>query len=1534
MNDPGDKDDKKGKKPFKPLVPLKPLRPLKPLGTSKLIGARPPAKIGAPPAKEPEPAPPRVVGTKPVGSVLVVGGGIGGMQAALDLAESGYKVVMAEQSSAVGGRMVQLDKTFPTNDCSMCTISPRLVSLGLHPNIQVMTGTTVSRVEGEAPHFSVTLHHEPRYIDTDKCKACGECEKVCPIEESNVFNMGMDARKAVHKLYPQAVPNAYVIEKKGSAPCRHACPAHVSVQGYVALAREGKYAEALALIRRDLPLPSVCGRVCVHPCEEACGRGDVDEPVSIRAIKRFLSDYELEHGLPELTKPAETRRGRKVAVIGAGPAGLTAAYYLALAGIPVTIYEALDEPGGMLVAGVPEYRLPRKVLRQEIDAILGLGVELKTGMRLGKDVTIQDLLMRERFNAVFVGVGAHTSRRLGVEGEDLAGVMHGVEFLRQAGVGDEKPEVKGKVAVIGGGNVAVDVARTAYRLGAESVEMICLEQHDEMPAHPEEIEETLEEGIDIRNGWGPREFIGKDGIEGIRFKRCTRVFDEDGRFSPQYDESDTIEVKADTVVVAIGQAVDPSVYEVLGTEAQRGLFKVDPHTLETTVPKVFAGGDAVSGPKSVIEAVAQGKRAAASIQAFLDGKRLEEGWGGLAAKVEGRTEGAEKKPRSREEKLDPASRVKGFDEVAGGLTEEQVREEAGRCLRCGVCSECYQCVDACDADAINHDDVARDEVVDVGAIVLAPGFEQFDAGRLGELGYGRHRNVITSLQYERLLSSSGPTEGHVKRPSDGKHPKRVAWIQCVGSRDERGERSYCSAVCCMFATKQAILTVDHDPDAHTSVFFMDMRAYGKGFEGYFDRARERYGVRYLRSMVSRVDEDPETGDLGITYVDDDGELRTETFDLLVLSTGLRPSESVRRLAETMGIEVDRHGFAVTDHFNPGVTRRRGVYVAGAVEGPKDIPETVMSAAGAAAMSSEVLRDVRGTMITEKSYPEEQAVGDQEPRVGVFVCRCGINIARVVDVPSAVDHARTLPHVVHAEENLYTCSADTQKLIVEAIKEHKLNRVVVASCTPRTHEPLFRETLRDAGLNKYLFEMANIRDQCSWVHSEQVDLANDKARDLIAMAVRRVVTLEPLEEEPYDVVKHALVVGGGLAGLTAAESLADAGFGVTLVEREAELGGMIKRMRFEVDGTAPRAHVQKLEELIGSNPNVTVMTGTTVKDMGGHVGHFTSTLETPDGERKVEHGIVIVATGAREYKPQGEYLYGAHDGVMTQREFEERHAGGDLPVGDGGVVMIQCVGSREPAHPYCSRTCCTDAMRNAIRIKKKKPDVPVTILYRDIRTYGLREELYSRARRMGVLFVRFTPDEKPEVTAANGKLSVRVRDPILDRFLALEPDLVLLSAALRPDPDAPELSKALKLPLGQDGFFLEAHMKLRPLDFANDGVFLCGLAHGPKAIDEIITQARGAAGRAGTILGKDRLFISGQTSTVDGDHCAACLTCVRVCPYEVPEIVDGVAYIDAASCQGCGACASACPRKAITTRHIDDRQIIAKVDDMFVQPQAE
>jgi len=592
----------------------------------------------------------------------------------------------------------------------------------------------------------------------------------------------------------------------------------------------------------------------------------------------------------------------------------------------------------------------------------------------------------------------------------------------------------------------------------------------------------------------------------------------------------------------------------------------------------------------------------------------------------------------------------------------------------------------------------------------------------------------------------------------------------------------------------------------------------------------------------------------------------------------------------------------------------------------DIPETVMGASSAAALAMEDLAEVRGTMVVEKEYPPEQDVRGEEPRIGVFVCRCGTNIARVVEVPSVAEYAKTLPGVVYAEENIYTCSTDTQKRIIDAIKESNLNRVVVASCTPRTHEPLFQDTLREAGLNKYLFEMANIRDQCSWVHGTHPDEATDKARDLVRMAVARAATLEPLREMHVDVVHHGLVVGGGLAGMTAALSLARQGFDVSLVEREGQLGGYLHRLQTSIEGLNVQEYLRELIRQVEEEPRITTYLGAHLKELSGHVGKFTSALSQNGSEVRIEHGVTIMATGGQEYRPQ-EYGYPDSDRIITQLEIEELIAEKQDAVKDmREVVMIQCVGSREEGHMYCSRVCCTQAVKNAIALKVINPDLDVTILYRDMRTYGHYELYYAEARRRGVRFIRWTVEERPQVTVRGDALEVTVHDEPLGRRVLVRPDLLVLSAGIRPREDMEEVAAMAKLPLTMDGFFLEAHVKLRPLDFSNAGLFLCGMAHAPKLIPETIVQARGAAARAATILSQPQLSISGVVSVVDQDRCVACLTCVRVCPYHVPVInAEGVAEIEAAACHGCGICASACPRRAIEVQHYKDAQICAKCD---------
>jgi len=850
--------------------------------------------------------------------------------------------------------------------------------------------------------------------------------------------------------------------------------------------------------------------------------------------------------------------------------------------------------------------------------------------------------------------------------------------------------------------------------------------------------------------------------------------------------------------------------------------------------------------------------------------------------------------------------------------------DRGKCIGCGLCEH------MCLANAIKYDDKEEMESLKVGSIIVAPGFELFNAYQKPEYGFGHYANVITSFEMERIFSASGPYKGHILRPFDGEFPREIAWIQCVGSRDLLINREYCSSVCCTYATKQAILAKDHYRDkVDATIFYNDLRTFGKGFDQYYDAAVNKYGVRYIKSMISTIKETPREKNLLIKYVSDEGKIKEEEFNLVVLSMGLVPAASVNKLAACLDIELNQFGFSCSPQLRPGETSRKGVYVAGVFESPKDIPETVMTASNAAALSSELLASERGTMITKKEYPLEKGVTGEEPRIGVFICRCGINIAGVVDVPALVEYAKALPRVFYAEENLYTCSTDTQKNITSAIEEHGINRVVVASCSPRTHEPLFQDTIREAGLNKYLFEMANIRDQCSWVHANYPQEATEKAKDLVRMAVARAATLEPLKEISFEVKQQALVVGGGLSGIVASLSLAKQGFIVYLIEKTAQLGGNLRDLHYTLEGAKPKEHLDSLIKELEANDKITVYKNTEVVEYSGHVGNFKSKVSWEGKEFELEHGVVIVATGGVEYKPE-EYLYGKNERVITQRELEEKIAGGNGGLkGLKEVVMIQCVGSREQPNQYCSRVCCSQAIKNALALKEIHPEVKVYVLYRDVRAYSFKELYYRKAREKGIVFLRYGLEEKPHVSSDNGRVKVVVKDEMLPSAVTFAPDYLVLSAAIRPHPENEKLATIFKLPLTPDRFFLEAHMKLRPLDFASSGMFLCGLAHSPKFIDESITQAKGAASRAGTILSQKQMWVGGVVSVVDGERCAACLTCVRACPYHVPLInAEGVAEIEAASCHGCGICASVCPRKAIQLQHYKDDQVMSKCLALF------
>jgi heterodisulfide reductase subunit A len=846
--------------------------------------------------------------------------------------------------------------------------------------------------------------------------------------------------------------------------------------------------------------------------------------------------------------------------------------------------------------------------------------------------------------------------------------------------------------------------------------------------------------------------------------------------------------------------------------------------------------------------------------------------------------------------------------------------------QCGICKT------VCEANAIDFD--LKDEQIqlDAGAVILSPGYKLFDAELKGEYGYRRFTNVVSGLDYERILSASGPFDGHIQRLSDGAEPKRIAFIQCIGSRDK--DNPYCSSVCCMYATKQAIVTKEHLPDIQCKMFVMDVRAFGKGFDEYYERAKSKYGIEYIYTRPSCIRQDFRTHNLSLEFTEDGKNWREEEFDMVVLSSGLCASQQASKLAKVCDIELNQYDFARSANFMPTASSREGVYLAGVFEGPKDIPESVMQASGAAAQAMELLAEVRGTQVEDKQYPPEKDISGQEPRIGVIVCHCGSNIGGVIDCTKAAEYAKGLKNVVFATDLMYSCSPDGLRSIKEQIEEHKLNRVVVASCTPRTHESLFQETIREAGLNAYLFEMANIRDQCTWVHARLGEVAEDKAVDLLRMAVGRARTIEPLETSTYVPKRSAVVVGGGVAGMTAALSVANQGFDVHLVEKSNVLGGNLSKIKTTVEGLKPATLLENLQQQVTDHERITVHTNSVIDECKGFVGNFTSKISSSNGEAtetiEIEHGAAIVATGAGESKPN-EYLYGQNEKVLTQLELEERIGEDpDFVKSLDEVVMIQCVGSREPERMICSRVCCTEAIKNAIHIKKANPKAAVAVLYRDVRTYGFKEDYYNEARELGVLFFRYDLDDKPDVSqSSSGGLEVRLKDLNSGLELEFTPDVLALSAAMIPSPDTEKVGTAFKVPITSECFFLEAHMKLRPVDFASDGLFLCGTCHSPKFIDESISQARAAAARAVGIISKPALEISGVVSVVDADKCAACLTCVRTCPYNVPTINDeGVAEIEGAMCHGCGVCASECPAKAITMMHYKDAQVVAKTKALF------
>ncbi len=1474
--------------------------------------------------------------TPTTGAVLVVGGGIAGIQASLDLADAGYRVVLTEQSSAIGGVMAQLDKTFPTNDCSMCIISPKLVEAGRHLNIDLFTTTDVQSISGEAGNFTVTLRQRPRFIDMEKCTACGECSKVCPIDVPNEFDQGLGRRKAAFKRYPQAMPSAYTIEKKGTAPCKAACPANPSFQGCVALMAQEKYEEAFRLFRSEHPFPGICGRVCHHPCETACTRGQVDAPVSIMALHRFLADWARENKLSPVPEKKEARK-EKIAVIGSGPAGLSCAYFLAIEGFAVTVFEKQDVLGGMLTLGIPAYRLPREIIEEEIAVLRKLGIEFRTGVNLGADVTI-GRLREEGYKSFFMAIGSQECKLLGIEGEEYEGVWPGVDYLMRANLG-EKIDLGDKVAVIGGGNVAMDAVRTALRSGSKQPFILYRRGEEQMPASADEIEECREEGIEIMTLTNPVRVVAENGrVTAIQCIRMELGQPEDsGRRRPVPIEGSEFTIEVDAVIPAIGQESDWACLtdECACTLSDWGTMNVDPVTLQTEDPDIFAGGDAVSGPATVVEAIAAGKTAAESIRRYLSNEEMSEGRGTLLPVVEDvDLSGAAPIARQRMPMADPKGRIAGYEEVQLGLTQAAVRQEVKRCLACGICSECYQCVEACLAKAVCHEMKEEIHEVRVGAVILAPGFTPFDPTIYEAYSYASHPNVVTSLEFERILSASGPYAGHLVRPSDDKPPRKIAWLQCVGSRDLNAcDNGYCSSVCCMYANKQAVIAKEHsDEELDTAIFFMDMRTFGKDFDRYATRAQQDHGVRHIRSRIHSVFP-AEEDRLRIVYATESGNTVEENFDLVVLSVGLAPNADAVALAQRLGVDLNHYNHAKTGCLAPVNTNREGIFVCGAFQEPKDIPASVMEASASATAATGLLSDARWTLTRKRELPPELDVSDQGPRIGVFVCNCGINIGGIADVPAVRDYAANLPHVVHVEDNLFTCSQDAQDHMKEVIQEKGINRVVVASCSPRTHEPLFQETIRDAGLNKYLFEMANIRDQNTWVHMNDPERATAKAKDLVRMAVAKAAYIEPLHQVSLSIVKTGLVVGGGVAGMEAALGLADQGCDAVLVEMSDQLGGVANQLNATWKGEPIGPYLADTIERVKNHPRIRLFMQTRVKKTGGSIGNFSTTLASVNGDPSevvIDHGATIIATGGGEYKPDL-YLYGDHANVLTHLEMDEAMANRDKRLTLAkSVVFIQCAGSRDENRPYCSKVCCTHSLKCALTLKEENPNRKVTILYRDIRSYGFREDLYKKAREAGVLFIRYEPDKPPEVSAdGDNRLAVDITDHVLCLPVRLRPDLLVLATGVVPNANR-NFFEMFKVPVNADGFLVEAHAKLRPVDFSSEGIYLAGLAHFPKPLEETIAQAKAAASRAMTLLARDAIMVGGVVATVDSGKCAACLTCVRACPYGIPRVDEhSHAVIDPAQCHGCGTCVSECPGKAINLAHFTDDQLVAKIEALFI-----
>ncbi len=1402
------------------------------------------------------------------------------------------------------------------------------MDVGRHPNIEIFANSEVVKVEGEAPDFKVTVKRKSTFVDWDKCTGCGECPSVCPVHIKDEFQLNLSKREAIYRQYPQAVPNKFLIDKRGSPPCRYACPAEVNAQGYIALISQGKYKEALELERRDNPFPSVCGRVCTHPCESECKRKDVDEPLAIAQLKRFISDQE-----QELTMPKPDLNKERVAIVGAGPAGLSGAYFLARKGYRPTVFEATNHPGGLLYWAIPRFRLPEPALQRDLDYIKSWGVEIKTNTALGKDLHIKDLFAQD-FKAIFLGLGAAKEKSMGIEGEDLQGVVLCVEFLSKA-VHDMKTPVGKKVAVVGGGNSAIDAVRTALRLGAEEAFIVYRRSRQEMPANEEEIIEAEKEGIKINYLTNPVKILGKDGkvtgMECIKMKLGEP--DSSGRRRPIPIEGSEFTMDLDMVIMAIGQAADVSfLNKEESFELTRwGTFAVDPDTLQTNIPGIFAGGDAVTGPATIIEAIAAGKEAAESIDRFIRGVDPKENRKKRVARVKDEDidipEDTPATMRTEMPLLELEKAKKSFREVAQGFSEDQAKTEAARCLSCAGCSECLECVKVCEPNAIVHDMEDKFLDLNVGSIVVTTGIDYLDPKEASEYGYKRFKNIYTSFEIERIMSEDGPSAGELPLGKELQQPLRFAFIQCVGSRNMRHDINYCSRICCMNTIKDSLVLKEHYPDANIVVFYIDIRAFGKGFEEFYNRSLEK-GVQYIKGKPSKVIQDDQ-GNLIIHYEDAQGRSNQMTFDAVCLSSALIPSKGCKELAGMLGVETDDDGFFKNAEpaTRPLESTKDGVLVCGCATGPKDITDSIAEASGAAVKAACFLE---GHQLPIEKKEIEQVDVSGPPRVGVFVCHCGPNISKVVDVKAVVEYAKTLPDVVFTEDYTFACSETSQHQLQERIAEHKLNRVVVAACTPKTHEMSFQDSLTAVGLNPYLFDIANIRNQCSWVHQKEPAKATEKAKELVKMSVARVRKLGALFVKELPVNRDVVIIGGGITGLRCGIDLLLRGFKVKIIEKKEVSGGLVR----DLSSIYPSFRKGKdiIDKLINefTSKGGELLTSAELVDVTGYVGNFLVKVKLRAKEREFTVGAIVLATGSELYDPGERYGYDRFPNVITNMELEQRILSGKIK-DTKSVAFFQCVGSRGDAgNPGCSRYCCQAAIKEAIYLKEHGIDV--AILNRGVRVYSKgAERMYRQARELGVLFLPY--EGEPEITGKEKAEAVTIPSPDIDADITIPVDLIVLSVGMIPAADSAHLSELFKVPRGADNFFLERHSKFGPVETTVEGVFLCGCCQFPQDIGDSISQASAVASKVAALLSRDKITLAPITSTVIEEYCRGCGRCAEVCEFQAIELVEKekgvfVAQVNEALCKGCGTCVAACPTGAIDLRHFRSEQIEAQLEALF------